>query len=250
MATNNPRPGRPIWLELNAQRVTTAIDFYQTLFAWSSKPLHVPPWGSIPNIVNNERMIGNQFMAMGGFATPHWKIWFSADLERAEARIKKLGGDAGQGIHQLGDLGMLINGTDSSGHAFSLMNPFREVPEDDQCGDPCLAEFWGPNDYATAEFYAEVIGLEYAKTPMGAMLTDEGIPRLFFRDTEFEISLPQWIPYFRTSSTGGDLERARRAGAVVQVHRETVENLGDVVVLSDPAGSFFGLVNIDQLKEH
>ena len=65
------RPGRPVWLEMNAQRVTTAMRFNQELFAWVSVPLHVPPWGSIPNIVNGDRMFGNQFMAMGGLNGPN-----------------------------------------------------------------------------------------------------------------------------------------------------------------------------------
>jgi len=243
------RPGRPIWLELNAQRVTNGIRFYEQLFAWTSKPLHVHPWGCIPNIVNGERMFGNQFMAMGGFAVPKWIIWFSADLDRAESQIESLGGDAGQGIHQLGELGLLINGTDPQGHPFSLMKPSSDPPPGDQYGDPCLAEFWGPNAAQKADFFAQIIDLKCVETEHGAMLTDQDNPRLFFRDTDFDIHPPRWIPYFRSSSTGGDLERARRAGAVVQVHKETVPHLGDLVVLSDPAGAYFGIVNTDNAVE-
>ncbi|MGI9464358.1 MAG: hypothetical protein ACR2OM_10480 [Aestuariivirgaceae bacterium] len=246
MAESALRPGRPIWLELNAQRVTSAIQFYQVLFGWTSRPLHVHPWGSIPNIVNGERMLGNQFMAMGGFAAPRWIIWFSADLDRAEVQIKRLGGDVGQGIHQLGNLGLVLNATDPQGHPFSLINPHGDPPQSDQCGDPCLAEFWGPNAAETADFYAEVINLKCVKTDKGAMLTDQDVPRLFLRDTDFDIHPPRWIPYFRSSSTGGDHERARRAGAVLQVYQETVPQLGDLVVLSDPAGACFGIVNTDK----
>ena len=66
--------GRPVWLELNAQRVVDGIQFYQNLFGWTSRPLHVP--------VNGGRVFGNQFMSMGAFAVPRWNIWFSGDLER------------------------------------------------------------------------------------------------------------------------------------------------------------------------
>ena len=178
MTNSTLRPGRPVWLELNAQRVSSGIRFYHDLFGWTSRPLHVPPWGSIPNIVNGERMLGNQFMAMGAFAVPKWNIWFSADLERAEARIKTLGGDVGQGIHPLGDLGMILGATDPSGHAFSLIALNGDAPGDDNCGDPCLAEFWGPDAAKTAEFYADALGLTCVPTETGAMLTDQGFPRL------------------------------------------------------------------------
>lgn len=185
-------------------------------------------------------------MAMGGFATPKWIIWFSADLDRAESVIKKLGGDIGKGIHQLGNLGSILNAQDPLGHPFSLITMRHDPPETDQCGEPCLAEFWGNSASELSEFYAEVLELECVSTPTGAMLTDNDIPRLFLRDVEFEIQPPRWIPYFRTSSTGGDCERARRAGGIVQVHHEIIPYLGGLVVLADPAGAYFGIVNPDE----
>ncbi len=240
-------PGRPVWLELNAQRVTTGISFYQALFGWTSRPLHVPPWGAIPNVVNGSRIFGNQFMAMGSFAPPKWNIWFSADLERAEAAVTAAGGDIGQGIHTLGDLGQMLNVSDPWGNAFSMIRLADDPPEYDACGDPCRAEFWGKRAAELPDFYAQVLGLKLTITPTGAMLSDGPTARLFFRDGDYEMP-PRWIPYFRTSSTGGDCERARRAGAVVQIHEETIPHLGGLVVLSDPAGAYFGLVDISDAK--
>ena len=246
MAQQTVRAGRPVRLELNAQRVTQAIRFYETLFGWSSRPLHVPPWGSIPLIANGERVFGNQFMAMGGFALPRWLTWFSADLERASPIIEKHGGSIGQGIHQLGDLGMLLDAHDPNGNQFGLIALGVDPPAIDGFGDPCLAEFWGREASALAPFYADVLGLDHDEIPTGAMLSGEGTPRLLFRDTDFEITPPRWIPYFRTAGTGGDCERARRAGAIVQVHKATVSGIGELAVLADTAGAFFGIVDIDK----
>lgn len=246
MAEQTVSPGRPVRLELNAQRVTKAIQFYETLFGWTSRPLHIPPWGSIPLIANGERVFGNQFMAMGGFALPRWLTWFTADLQRAAPIIEKHGGAIGQGIHQLGDLGMLLDANDPNGNQFGLIAPRVAPPATDAHGDPCLAEFWGREASALASFYADVLGLEHDETPTGAMLLDHGTPRLFFRNTDFEITPPRWIPYFRSSGTGGDCERARRLGAIVQVHKDTVPGIGELAVLADPAGVFFGIVDTDQ----
>ncbi|NNE24876.1 MAG: hypothetical protein HKN11_19935, partial [Rhizobiales bacterium] len=55
MTDNTVRPGRPVYLEMNAQRVTSAMRFYNELFAWTSAPLHVPPWGNIAVISNGDR---------------------------------------------------------------------------------------------------------------------------------------------------------------------------------------------------
>lgn len=245
MTSSSVSPGRPVRLELNAQRVTEAIAFYQELFGWTSIPLHVPPWGSIPLIANGERVFGNQFMAMGAFAVPKWLIWFSADFDRAEQRIVELGGQVGSGSHQLGTLGRLIDAHDPSGNAFGLIELRQEPPRTDQSGDPCMAEFWGPGASGLASFYADVLNLAHAKTATGAILKDDTATRLAFRDTDFDIQPPRWIPYFKSSGTGGDLERARRAGAIVQVQQEKLPNIGNLAVLADPGGAFFGLIDPD-----
>ncbi|SPH24978.1 hypothetical protein DEA8626_04011 [Defluviimonas aquaemixtae] len=243
MGQNDVRAGRPVRLELNAQRVTAAMDFYGALFGWTCTPLHVAPWGSIPLIANGDRVFGNQFMAMGAFAVAKWMIWFSGDLELAEQAIKRGGGETGRGIYSLGELGQLLDARDPAGNAFSLIRLRTHPPEHDSPGDPCLAEFWGPNVSDLAGFYADVFGFQSASTARGAKLSDGEDPRLFFRDTEFDMPRPCWIPYFRSTSVGGDCERARRAGAIVQVHKENVEDIGELVVLADPAGAFFGLVD-------
>ena len=237
------RTGRPLWLELNAQRVTEAVRFYQELFAWSLRPLHVPPWGAIPIIANGDRPFANQFMAMGAFAVPHWKIWFAGDLPAAETAIKAAGGDVGQGIHLLEGHGHRLDAHDPAGRQFALIDLVGAPPEADRPGDPCLAEYWGPDALALADFYASALGLDRVDIPTGAMLTDDGEPCLFLRRTDFEIHPPRWIPYFRTASVGGDLERARRAGAIRQVYEDTIPHLGELVILADPAGAFFGLVD-------
>lgn len=237
------KSGRPVRLELNAQRVTDAMQFYRKLFGWSSIPLHVPPWGSIPQIANGDRIFANEFMAMGAFATPKWLIWFSADLKNAENAIRKGGGDPGKGVYSLGDLGLLLDANDPAGNRIAVISLNEPPPEKDVPGDPCVAELWGPNAAEHAVFYAEVLGLECVSTSRGAKLTENGEPRVFFREIQFDLPTPIWVPYFLSTAVGGDCERAIRSGAIVQVHKEIVEDIGELVVLSDPAGAFFGLVD-------
>ena len=230
-------------LELNAQRVTDAMNFYRKLFGWTSRPLHVPPWGSIPQIANGDRVFGNEFMAMGAFAPAHWKIWFSADLDMAENAAREGGGDLGQGVYQLGDLGHLLDARDRYGNHISAIDLAQAPPENDMPGDPCLAEFWGADVAKHADFVARFLGLECTLTPLGAKLTDNGIPRVFFRNVMFDLPRPILVPYFLSTGVGADSERAQRAGAVIQIHKETIEDIGELAVLSDPSGAFFGLVD-------
>lgn len=237
------RPGRPVRLELNAQRVTDAMQFYRKLFGWTSTSLHVPPWGSIPQIANGERVFANEFMAMGSFAQPKWMIWFSADLEKAEAAILNGGGNTGRGIYPLGELGNLLDASDPSGNRIAAISLNHAPPETDAPGDPCLVELWGTNASMHAAFYGEVLGLDVVPTALGAKLTDGNVPRVFMRNVQFDLPKPIWIPYFLSKGVGGDCERARRAGAIVQVHKQVIEDIGELVVLSDTAGAYFGLVD-------
>lgn len=180
---------------------------------------------------------------MGAFAPPHWKIWFSADLKIAESAIRKGGGDLGQGVYQLGSLGRLIDAKDPHGNDISAIELAQEPPENDLPGDPVLAEYWGTDVLPQAVLLADVLGLECSPTPFGAKLTDHGEPRIFLRNAPFDLPKPILIPYFLSTGVGGDCERARRAGGIVQVHTEIVEDLGELAVLSDPSGAFFGLVD-------
>ncbi len=237
------RPGRPVRLELNAQRVTDAMQFYRAVFGWTSLPLHVRPWGSIPQIANGERVFANEFMAMGAFAQPKWMIWFSGDVQKAETAARERGGSVGRGVYPLGDLGDFLDATDPSGNRIAAISPNQAPPETDKPGDPCLAELWGTDASRHAEFYGAFLGLNVVPTSLGAMLTDGDTPRLFLRDVTFDLPAPVWVPYFLSEGVGGDCERARRAGAIVQVHKEVVENIGELAVLSDTAGAYFGLVD-------
>ena len=236
-------PGRPVWLELNAQRVTQAVSFYRELFHWGGAALHVPPWGSIPLIANGNRIFANQFMAMGAFAPPHWKVWFSCDLERAVGRITALGGNAGEGVVTIGDFSRQVNAVDPKGVPFGMIEVLAHaVPDTDAPGDPCATEYFSPEARSVAPFYADVLGLTARETPRGATLLDGETPRAFLNEVGFDLR-PCWIPYFRSVGVGGDTERARRAGAVAQQHKEAVPGLGELSVFADPANAYFGLLD-------
>lgn len=242
---SDPRPGRVVWLELNAQRVTLATEFYRALFAWECRPLHVPPWGSIPLISNGGREFANQFMAMGAFATPLWHVRLAADLAGALTRIPAAGGSCRPEIVRHEGFSEEVHGTDPHGTGFTLMRHIgRTVPADIRPGEPLTAEFWGQDARQRASFWAEVLGLTRKETDEGATLMDGERPRLFLRETDYDVQPPRWIPYFLTASLGGDLERARRLGAVVQVHPEMRAGLGEIAVLADPANACFGLVDV------
>ncbi|MEL6997717.1 MAG: VOC family protein, partial [Pseudomonadota bacterium] len=136
-----------------------------------------------------------------------------------------------------------VYGHDPSHISFTVINLLNgDVPENDQPGEPCAAELWGGDPDLLAPFYADVFGLEVRRTDLGAVLLEREVPRLSLRRTDFEIAKPHWIPLFRTAGLGGDVERARRLGAVVQVHEHDIPGMGRSAILADPANAYFGLL--------
>jgi len=235
--------GRIAWMELNAQRVTASAEFYRALFGWDLHPLHVPPWGAMPILANGGREFANQFMAMGAFAMPRWLPWIAADLDRAPAQAKALGAPAPVRSEIPGN-GRRLDGRDPAGVSYGLMEPDFALPLRDLPGEPCLAELWGADPAALAPFYAAITGLVAAPVTTGMALapgSGGADPRLLLRQSEVEVLPPRWIPYFRTSSLGADLERARRLGAIVQIPEEAVAGVGRLAILADPGGVAFGL---------
>ncbi|MEM7519357.1 MAG: hypothetical protein AAF368_20840, partial [Planctomycetota bacterium] len=51
-----------------------------------------------------------------------------------------------------------------------------------------------------------------------------------------------WIPYFLSSGTVADQRRAELFGAAPQVKREAEGELPGLVLMADPSGAIFGLV--------
>jgi len=234
-------PGRPVWLELNAQRVTLAMAFYRELFAWHAAPLHVAPWGAIPLIANGPRTFANQFMAMGAFATPMWMVRLSGDVAAAPGRIAEHGGQADPGERIAGHATSVF-ARDPAGSTFTVIALDTDPPGADAPGDPCFAEYWGQGAARLAPFYAAVFGLSVTETATGAILMDGDTPRLALRETEYDIHPPRWIPCFQSTSVAADTERARRLGAILQVAEEALPGLGHRAVLADPANVCFGLI--------
>ena len=70
----------------------------------------------------------------------------------------------------------------------------------------------------------------------------DGHSRLHVRSNPFAPPLHRWIPYFRSRSVQADERRAMLLGAIRQVPLESDPDLGDVVVMADPAGCLFGLI--------
>ena len=244
------KPGRVAWLELNAHKAPAAQAFYRELFCWRFAPLHFDPFGVLPLILNGETEFGVVFTAMGAFAVPRWIVHIAGDVDAAREMAADLGGRAGDAPQEIPGHARQIDITDPAGANFWVIElAERNHPETPNPGDPVTAELWVDDPESLVPFYAALFGLEPRETAAGVALMGDGVPRLYLRRNPYELSPPRWIPYFRSLGVRGDERRAQMLGAVTQVPWEEVDGIGELVVLSDPAHAYFGLVNPDTASD-
>ncbi len=238
----NHFPGAIGWLELNTPRSLIADNFYRDLFLWTSRAMHMDPWGIMPLWFNGKYEFANSFMAMGAFAPSQWNVYLSADVDVAESLVPRIGGNVRKGLHSHDGWGDLVDIEDPVGNRLTLIRRHSDDQWPPQPGSPYTAELWTETPGRVVDFYAATLGLAARQTTRGYALHDNDVDRLFLRDLPFHSPPNPWIPYFRTASVGADMERARRLGAIVQVPLEHADGIGDLVVMADPAGTIFGLV--------
>ena len=239
------KTGKLVWLEMNTMRSAIAQQFYTDTFCWSVSPIQVPPWGVLPILSNKEKSFANIFTAMGSFAPSHWLCFISGNVDEAAAKGKEFGLDTG-GIQELGEWARIACMSDAKGNDFFVIEIQDGDPEDPVLnGSPYVCELWTKDPQEVVPFYESLFDLKAKKTDRGWSLYDtEDELRLLVRKQLHEDGVfPGWIPYFRSCSVGGDRRRAEQNGAIENIYQETCPVIGDISILSDPAGGFFGLLN-------
>jgi predicted enzyme related to lactoylglutathione lyase len=235
--------GRLAWLELNAHRAPLAQAFYRDLFGWSQRPIHVAPFGTLPLLVNGDREIASVFTAMGHFAPPRWLVYLTADIDASRARVSALGGREVSPPDRIDGWGRSLPVVDPEGTQVTLFEPEGgEPPAPARPGDPLTAELWARDGETMAAFWAELLDVPRSPAGDGWILGDGPAP-LRVRTNPYAAPPYRWIAYFRSAGVGGDRRRAVVLGAVPQGGVENVPGLGELALLSDPAGAIFGLVD-------
>lgn len=240
-------PGRFVFAELNARRAPLGQRFYQQLLGWQARPIHVPPFGQLPQLLNGERTVGSVFIAMGAFAPPCWIPMLSLDPEGLAERVEACGGKVVEAPHQLGSWAQMGEITDPCGHLTTVLwqNAGDEV-DPLRPGDLALAELWARDPDQVVGFYEALTGATARSTPLGYTLHLEGPthPAIAIRRNTFGLT-PCWLPLFCSVSVGGDGHHAERLGAVREVDTHDFHGLGRAAYFTDPCGAHFGLVTYE-----
>ncbi|MCB9680185.1 MAG: hypothetical protein H6733_01835 [Alphaproteobacteria bacterium] len=235
--------GKPVWLEINTQRIAAAETFYTSMFGWERSAVHVDPWGTLTMFRNEERIVGSGFLAMAAFQPSRWNVFLSGSPEVVEKKVAQLGGGVVTTAEDAPGWGRTIEVFDPAGHAFTVIALEGEDPSDPcRPGDVLLVELRAPEATVLADFYATLLGYRVKQLGELTYLTSRGYPRILLRNDPHAPSWHPWIPWFRSSSIAADQIRAERYGGIVQVPELDAPGVGHAAIVADPTGAFFGLV--------
>ena len=246
--TRYPR-GTFCWVDLGTTELDAARAFYRDLLGWTIEEVKSPdPGPYLIARVDGKDVVGLHAHSEG---TAHgWDSYVAVDdLDATLARIGALGGDTGEGPHDIPGSGRTAAVTDPSGARVCLWQAqgFQGARLVNETGT------WSWNDLSTRDpaaaeaFYTGLFGWAFRQVAPVYWSISRGEDLLIggMRTVEEDPPgpPPNWMPYFVMAdldAAGGQV--GELGGAVVVPPLEVPA--GRFLVAADPAGATFGLLEM------
>ncbi len=243
--------GKPCWLDMFAEDQGAAITFYRDVFGWAGEPN--AEFGGYAVLSLGERAVAGISPRMSDMppAPPAWNMYFAVDdIEAVADRIGKLGGTKLVGPDEVPGTGKLVFATDPAGAPFGLWEPgpfpgFQALGEH---GTPAWFELETGQGEASAQFYAELLGVEVPQSPdmpgsywVVTVGGEQAAGIWQDPDAAAPAGGPHWNPYFLVDDTDATVAAAVAAGgAVVNEAKDTP--YGRMAKVRDPEGTEFSVI--------
>lgn len=117
-------PGAPCWFELQTHDYDGALDFYRTVFGWTTEAMNDSAEFRYSRVVDGGTQLAGVLDAsdrLPAEVPSHWEIYFEvSDMDAASTKVAELGGQSIAAPHDspFGRLGLFV---DSTGAVFRLM---------------------------------------------------------------------------------------------------------------------------------
>ena len=237
-------PGHFVWRELISTDLPAAKSFYSALFGWTFQTVKMPSGMDYTMAQAGEKMVcGLMPPPMPGMPS-YWMSYISVpDVAAAAAAADAHGGKVVAPPMDIGP-GELAVFADPAGAHVSV---WRAKNGDEPVEVPGLGTFcWETlttTDAASATaFYKAVVGWTVTAGPAGP-------DSIVFNAGEHSVAdvqvgnhaPPHWLTYVVVDGCDSAREKATTLGAKVVVPRIEVPNVGNIAVVTDPAGAYIGL---------
>jgi predicted enzyme related to lactoylglutathione lyase len=228
--------GKFVFNDLVTQDVERAKAFYGALFGWTFSTDE-----RYTQVLHDGAIIAGIVSAADPKRQSEWVGNLSvADVDRATARVRELGGVVERKPVDAPERGRLAVVSDPEGALLLLLRASGGDPPDAEppIGSWLWRELWTHDPGAAARFYAELVGyasesIEFEGTPYQEFKTD-GVARAGVVVAPPDVQ-PLWLPYVRVRDTEAIAARAEALGARIVMREETA------VIFVDPTGAPIGV---------
>ena len=252
--------GTPCWVDLATSDLEGAREFYSGLFGWRYEDEQMGQMG-----------IGTYSMAMvDDVATaaiyelgsnqlrlvdkPAWHVYVSVDnIEDVVAESRSRGGGVIGEAVDIDRAGRVAAIADPLGVETTLWQPgeFSGSGVRAEPGALTWVEHVSVDCERSARFYEEVLGIDLMTAPMGSldayrtwMVNDTAVGGMFqWPDEMIADGVPSmWFVYFQVEDLDGSIEYMESNGGKAMADSAVVTDMGRILVLRDPQGADFCLV--------
>lgn len=239
--------GTPCWIDYGASDVEAAKDFYGRLFGWEFTGGEAESGGYHVATKNGEKASGLAPL-FSAEDSPWWTTYFATDDAEATAeRIRQAGGSIVMEPMDLGRMGRMVIASDPHGSGLGVWHA-----GEDHSGVQIYGEsgalIWSAallDDPASAqEFYSAVFGFTFDEASAAEGRTTFAVGGRPAGDLGGrEPGLPQgWIVCFAVESVEDTVAEVEAAGGKVTSAPRRDSHVGRLVVLEDPWGAPFSVV--------
>jgi predicted enzyme related to lactoylglutathione lyase len=244
------------WIELTADNIERASQFYVALFDWGSE--HVPCGTEEPYHMYKigDTAIGGGFQInseMKAKQVPqHWKSYvLVANIDESLKTAKSLGATVYKDVSEVMNVGKMAVIADPTGAVFSLWQTLQRSE-----GSPLPSETFGnvgwhelvtTDTEAAGKFYTELFKWtqETQKMPEGHTYTtfkngEKFVGGMMKPDKEDTLG-QRWNVYFSVSDLDESIAKAKKLGGTLCYEPITID-VGRFTMIRDPEGIFFSII--------
>lgn len=232
-------PGTFCWVDLSTEDLQTAIDFYTSLFGWTSDLEPTPSGGAFAAFTIGRRRVAGGF---GGKRT-EWLSYVSVeDVEASATRADDLGGDVIAGPRDVDGLGRVAYLADPQGARFGLWQPgsIHGAEVVNEPGTLTWNDLVCASPEAAKEFYGSLFGWAFRDGDPGVYSVIVNGERTNGGILTVEDTPAHWRPYFIVESADAAAARIEELGGQVLLGPQDVP-AGRICAALDPPGAIFSV---------
>ncbi|MCB5168656.1 VOC family protein [Streptomyces bambusae] len=248
--------GSPAWLDLGSPDVDASAAFYRAVFGWEA--VSSGPEGGDYRFF---RKGGRTVAAVGPLteegAKPAWTVYFgSPDVQATTQAVRDGGGRVRVEPMDVMGEGWFAQYTDPDGADFAVWQAGKTAGLERTSEDDTLVwvELMASDPEASTAFYRSLFGWRHADMDVPGGMTyrvlstadgdqeDASFGGVAPDDIGGDNAPHRWIPYFAVADADETVARTEGAGGSVLMPAATMEGVGRMAWLLDPAGAPFAIL--------